>query len=67
MAAIKTRQEATDRAAKRWRKPENVERRVDALAARIQRFVETAPPLTPEQADRLAALLRPTEGGADDA
>ncbi len=30
----------------------------DRLAAYIQRLVDTAPPLTPEQRDRLAVLLR---------
>jgi len=29
------------------------------LAAHIARVVDAAPPLTPEQRDRLAALLRP--------
>jgi hypothetical protein len=31
-----------------------------AKAAYIERLVETAPPLTPEQRDRLATLLRGT-------
>lgn len=44
----------------RWRKPENVERRVDALANHIARTVDSLPPLTPAQRERLAALLRPT-------
>lgn len=41
----------------RWRKPENVQKRVDALAARLQEFVDSAPPLTPQQAERLASIL----------
>jgi hypothetical protein len=34
------------------------------LAAYITRVVDAAPPLTPEQRDKLAALLRPVGGGA---
>ena len=30
----------------------------------ITRVVDAAPPLTPEQRDRLASLLRPTRGSA---
>jgi hypothetical protein len=32
----------------------------DALANRIRRLVDAAPPLTPEQRDRLVTLLRPS-------
>jgi len=32
------------------------------LADYVRRTVDKAPPLTPEQRDRLALLLRPTEG-----
>lgn len=32
------------------------------LADYVRRTVDQAPPLTPEQRDRLALLLRPTEG-----
>jgi len=32
----------------------------DRLAAYIQRLVDTAPPRTPEQRDRLAVLIRPS-------
>lgn len=32
------------------------------LADHIRRTLDTAPPLTPEQRDRLALLLRPTAG-----
>lgn len=41
----------------RWAKPEHVERRVDALAAHIRKVVDRLPPLTPEQRDRLRAVL----------
>lgn len=34
-------------------------RRVNAVEARIAKLVSEAPPLTTEQRDRLAALLRP--------
>ncbi len=34
------------------------------LEDHIRRVVDAAPPLTPEQRDRLALLLRPTAGGA---
>lgn len=34
------------------------------LAAYVSRVVADAPPLTAEQRDRIAALLRPTAGGA---
>ncbi len=34
------------------------------LAAHVAQVVASAPPLTPEQCDRIAALLRPTVGGA---
>jgi hypothetical protein len=34
--------------------------RAENLAEHITRVVEAAPPLTPEQRDRLAALLRPS-------
>ena len=33
------------------------------LAAYIARVVDAAPPLSPEQRDRIASLLRPTAGG----
>lgn len=46
----------------RWSKPENVDLRIDALGERIRALVESAPPLTSEQVDRLRALLpAPTE------
>lgn len=35
------------------------------IAAYVERVVSQAPPLTPEQADRIAALLRHTAGGAE--
>ena len=34
-----------------------------SLAEHIRKFVATAPPLTPEQYDHLATLLRPRIGG----
>lgn len=46
--------------------PDLIEARRDLHAARlaehIKRVVDSAPPLTPEQRDRLSALLRPTGG-----
>jgi hypothetical protein len=36
----------------------------DPLAAHVARLVAEAPPLTDEQLDRLALLLRPAEGAA---
>jgi hypothetical protein len=33
----------------------------------VRRLVDAAPPLTAEQRDRLAVLLRRTPGGSDDA
>jgi hypothetical protein len=44
---------------RRWSKPENVDRRVDALADRIRKLVAAAPPLTAEQVQRLRDLLPP--------
>ena len=48
--------------------PDLVEARRDLHAARlaehITRVVDAAPPLTDEQRDRLAVLLRPSSGGA---
>lgn len=41
--------------------------RAEKLAQHITRVVEEAPPLTPAQIDRLAALLRPTSSGRGDA
>ncbi len=55
-------------AAVRWRKPNQTETARDLAAARLEdyiaRTVAAAPPLTPEQRDRLATLLRPTASGA---
>lgn len=34
----------------------------EAIAAHVARLVAAAPPLRPEQRDRLAVLLRPTAG-----
>lgn len=49
--------------------PELVKARQSLKAAKLEdyiaRTVATAPPLTDEQAQRLAALLRPTAGGPD--
>lgn len=54
----------------RWR-PEDpqaqrtlTEVRTEALAEHIRKVIESAPPLTPEQRDRLAVLLRPKSGTA---
>lgn len=38
--------------------------RAERLADHIQRVVNEAPPLTPEQRDRLAGLLRPAPANA---
>lgn len=50
-------------AARRWNRPEQFELARDYAAAKledyIRRTVDTAPPLTPAQRDRLALLLRP--------
>jgi hypothetical protein len=59
MASVTTSEAARALALARHRKPENVERRVDALAEHIARVVDALPPLTKAQRDRLAALLRP--------
>ena len=54
--------------ATRWRRsPEEIaEARRDLAAAKLEQYVGAivadAPPLTPEQADRIAALLRPGQG-----
>lgn len=53
--------------AARWAKPENVEKRVDALAAHVRKIVDSLPPLTPEQKARLAAILAPSTGDGQDA
>ena len=49
-------------AAKRWNRPDSDALARDLAAARIadyvKRVVDAAPPLTPEQRDRLALLLR---------
>jgi hypothetical protein len=46
--------------------PETLDARRDLAAARLEQFirrtVDTAPPLTPEQRDRLALLLRSNAG-----
>ncbi len=58
-------------AAKRWNNSERDEitrdYRTAKLAEYIKRTVDAAPPLTAEQRDRLAALLRPMGGGPRDA
>ena len=38
--------------------PDTVNARADLLIAHVARLVKAAPPLTAEQADRVAALLR---------
>lgn len=51
--------------------PDLLAARRDLRAARlevyIKRTVDAAPPLTTEQRERLAAILRPAEAGGDDA
>lgn len=48
--------------------PDLINARRDLRAARLQDYVQKvvaeAPPLTAEQADRIAAILRPAGGGA---
>lgn len=57
-------------AAVRWHKPNQTETARDLAAARLEHYISAvvavAPPLTPAQRDRLAALLRPSAaaGGA---
>lgn len=55
-------EEARTLVRRRWDRPENVDLRVDALARHIARVVDTLPPLSPEQREKLAALLRPERG-----
>ncbi|WP_420123714.1 hypothetical protein [Nakamurella sp.] len=59
--------QAKHAAAVRWKKPNQADTARDLATARIaeyvQRVVASAPPLRPEQIDRLSALLR--GGGAD--
>lgn len=43
----------------------DTEIRTAKLEDYIRRVVDAAPPLTDEQRDRIAALLRPTAGGPD--
>lgn len=43
----------------RWRKPHNVERRVNALADHVAKIVDKFPPLTEEQRDKLRAAFAP--------
>lgn len=55
-------------AAVRWHKANQTDTARDLAAARVEeaidRILNDAPPLTPAQRDRLAALLRPTVSGA---
>lgn len=55
-------------AAARWKPNELPERQRDYRAAKLEAHirdvVNTAPPLTDEQADRLAALIRTSQGVA---
>ena len=44
----------------------SVEAAATPLALHVNRIVEGAPPLTPEQSDRIAALLSPAAGGASE-
>lgn len=48
--------------------PELIQARRNLKALKLEEYVrnvvDQAPPLTPEQADRIAALLRPAGGGA---
>ena len=67
MPTIRTTDHARECARKRWSKPENVDRRVDALAEQIRKLVESAPPLTDEQRARLARVLPPTTAQAGEA
>jgi hypothetical protein len=48
----------------RWDSPENVEKRVQALAARVKRIVDTLPPLSEAQQAKIAAAAR--IGGASE-
>lgn len=54
---IANSREARQRARSRWDAPHNVDRRVDALAARIRRVVSTLPTLTAEQQQQLTEAV----------
>ena len=57
--AAATREAARRAAHRAAENPAAVARAVRIVAAAIERLAQTAPPLTTEQADRLAGLLRP--------
>lgn len=67
MPTIRTTDHARECARRRWAKPENVDRRVDALAEQIRKLVDSAPPLTEEQRARLTRVLPPTTVQAGEA
>jgi hypothetical protein len=54
---LRTTAEASETANARWRRPDVVDQRVDALAATLERKVDALPPLTGDQFARLAAVL----------
>lgn len=71
MALSLAQQERNRYAALRRHRPGSTEERaahrslVEAkISAYIEKAIADAPPLTPEQRDRIAALLRPVGGGA---
>lgn len=61
------RAQARHAAAVRWQKPNKDESARDLAAARIEHYVAqvvaAAPPLTSDQRDRIATLLRPVADG----
>lgn len=71
-AQMRARIARAERSAKRQDTPEQRDRvralRADYAAEKLAEYIEqviaAAPPLTPEQRDRLALLLRPTSGAA---
>lgn len=66
-ADITLRERNRRNAVRRWSKPENVDKRVTTLAEHVRRVVDTFPPLSEAQQDKLRdafrPALRPTEGG----
>jgi hypothetical protein len=61
MASVTSSEAARALASRRWHKPENIEVRVQRLEEHIRRVVESAAPPTPEQIERLRALLPPVD------
>lgn len=56
---IRTTAAAQNAARASWGRPDNADSRVTALAEHVRKVVDSLPPLTPEQYDRIDAILRP--------